>query len=90
MLYQIATRQYHPARGTPAAFIIWSDVVYSSVTKDLLRMIKDNDLGVVPMSPAADNPSTGNQIRVYTWVVHHKNFRKWYTEWRVERAKANL
>lgn len=87
VLYAIATFLYHPARGNPAAVITWSDVQDSHGA--ILHRILDNwkSFGQVYTTPWVENPKTGNQIQVFTWVVVHENFKKWYLDERIERAK---
>lgn len=85
VLYAIATHLYHPARGNPAAFVLWSDVKDSNGEK-LFQAIPDA-FGALYRSTGLENPKTGNLIYIYTWGIDHTAFRKWYVEERVLRAK---
>ena len=97
VLYALATRLYHPSRGSPYAFAQWSDVIEVGSGKE--GVIRSNggklfwritDLfgkGGVLDSKTIENPKTGNYIQVFLWAVPHEEFKKWYIEERVRRAK---
>ncbi len=85
VLYALASRLYHPARGEPAAFFVWSDIIRAS---DLfIFAINKGGFGEVSVSCVAENPKTGNQIEVYTWKINHARFKEWYADERVKRIK---
>jgi hypothetical protein len=83
--YAIATRLYHPSRGDPVAFFVWSDVVKDGQKNTLAQWVQVNTFGIVTVSPVADNPKTGNPIAVFTWSINHKRFKNWYATQRVQR-----
>ena len=88
VLYAIASYFYHPARGSPSAFLMWSDVK-GGRGKDLMDFILkhlqtyDDDLYD---SKLVENPKTSNEIQVYLWLIPHKEFKEWYLRERVRRA----
>jgi hemolysin-activating ACP:hemolysin acyltransferase len=84
VLYAIATRLYHPARGEPAAFIVWSDIVTETTLADVVDTKK---FGKMTTSYCMDNPKTGNPIVVFTWAIYHEPFKAWYSRERVARIK---
>lgn len=86
MLYQIATRLYHPSRGEPAAQIVWSDV-YDDLIHPLTRKIIEAGFGVITRSGAAENPRTGNFIQTHVWNIDHEVFKAWYSDERVRRLR---
>lgn len=81
MLYQIAARLYHPSRGSPCAFIVWSDT-QSGAGQLLEGYITHAGFGALYTTGGADNPHTGNVIRVVTWRVEHEPFKAWYAKQR--------
>lgn len=89
VLYQIAGRLYHPSRGDPIAAFVFSDLAVPEPTNSsrLVRNIEKMSFGKVINSEPIENPKTGNLISVYTWLVDHENFKKWYSEERVRRMK---
>ena len=98
VLYALATRLYHPARGNPAAFVMWSDVYeYVGHNGDVRvtngvnlasAILKDHTpISKLLQSHVVENPLTGNPIRVWLWELDHTQFKKWYIEERVRRAK---
>lgn len=92
VLYALASHLYHPARGTPAAFVIWSDVVPDSNGHKLSRFLNTTWAGMpalcyVTMSKVRENPKTSNPIAIFTWAIPHVAFKAWYVKERVKRAK---
>ncbi len=88
VLYQIASSLYHPSRGNPCAFFVWSDIHEPSTNATkLCRLIDEKGLGLVETSLIHENPRTGNFILVYTWGIHHARFKAWYRKERVKRMK---
>ena len=88
VLYQLGSRLYHPARGLPAAFFVFSDVVDGTGTTasdKLSFFVVKNHLGSVEISQSQENPLTGNMIRVYTWAIDHEKFKVWYADERVKK-----
>lgn len=87
VLYAIATALYHPSRGTPYAFLTWSDAPDSNGEKFASSLEKV--FGAVDLTETdwEENPKTGNHIKVFVWTIPHEDFKKWYIEQRVERAK---
>ena len=93
--YQLATYLYHPARGIPAGFVIWSDI-------DLFKELMDTPgerLAVFlhKLFPEAndslstlceiENPKTGNHVIVYTWAICHEKFKAWWIAERVKKVQ---
>ena len=89
VLYQIASHLYHPARGQPCAFIVWSDIWGELTNSALLRReILDRKYGQVEVSFKAENPRTGNIIQVYVWSVDHAKLKAWYIKQRVAKLRG--
>lgn len=97
VLYAVATRLYHPARGNPAAFLMWSDVcelvgnsgdVRCTNGVNLYSHIRDHKIcsGLLS-SNIVENPLTGNPIRVWLAEINHTAFKNWYRDERVRRAR---
>jgi hypothetical protein len=90
VLYAIAGRLYHPSRGDPCAFFVFSDVVEETSTNSsrLVAKIAELGLGAVGVGPGvAENPKTGNMIVVYTWLIEHILFKEWYAKERVRKLR---
>lgn len=88
VLYAIASRLYHPARGQPAAVLVFSDVVSEETSSStLVKAIYENGLGSVVTSTPTENPKTANIIVVYVWTVVHDKFKAWYSERRVDKLR---
>jgi hypothetical protein len=83
--YSIASHLYHPSRGNPVAFAMWSDLVESNGAK-LAAYLGENFGGITETS-SCENPKTGNEIQVFIWTIPHEEFRKWYKETRISIAK---
>lgn len=87
ILYALAAYLYHPSRGNPAAFVMWSDTDESNGIKlfeAIASRFEDNDLTETDW---AENPKTSNMIKVFLWQIPHEEFKAWYIEQRVIRAK---
>lgn len=83
--FQLASYLYHPAKGTPAEFVVFSDTPNSKghdVSKYLLVFG-----GILVESPWAENSKTGNLIKVFTWQIPHTQFKEWYQNERISRIK---
>jgi hypothetical protein len=87
ILYGIATRLYHPSRGAPAAFVIWSDVATIGSRGEQLATLIGSEFGEPVPREEAENPLTGNRIELYVWTVRHEYFREWYKKERIARLK---
>ena len=87
VLYALGSRLYHPSRGNPCAFFIFSDVADGGDTASsrLCGLIGELKLGSVTMSPLTENPRTGNIIVTYTWAIDHAVFKKYYAKKRSEK-----
>jgi hypothetical protein len=88
MLYAIANYLYHPARGAPAAFVIWSDLhgentrgynLYLEIRKWM------GDRGIM-IQNKMENPKTSNNISFYFWEIPHATFKQWWIGKRMQRA----
>lgn len=85
VLYAIGSRLYHPSRGDPCAFFVFSDVYTDTSADRLQREVTILNLGSVRVSGKAENPHTGNTIVVYTWMKDHERFKAWYSKQRVAK-----
>lgn len=86
--FQIASYLYHPARGAPCAFFVYSDHAEGeTASKKLNSMIYERGWGSITEGPVSENPGTGNLVRVYIWNVCHDKFKTWYRDQRVARLK---
>jgi hypothetical protein len=90
VLYAVAARLYHPSRGQPCAFFVFSDVMDEdgAPSRALVNQINTLGFGSVMYTPPAENPRTGNGVIVYVWTIHHENLKRWYAEKRVEKMKT--
>lgn len=90
VLYAIATNLYHPSKGSPYGAIQWSDLADSNGAQ--LYAVVGHTFKLPPerlnYSSYFDNPKTGNRITIFTWIPDHVEFKKWYVEERVRRAKS--
>jgi hypothetical protein len=92
MLYAIATYLYHPSRGEPGAFLVWSDLSRKGSNGQALHQFLSDELignGYTnqPLEQQAENPATSNEISIWTWTILHDTFKSWYKEERIRRAK---
>ena len=86
VLFALASNLYHPSRGHPAVFVIWSDVEESF--GEQLSIEIHNVFGQRPLeSNSAENPLTGNYIAVYVWQIPHEKFKDWYKKERIRRIE---
>lgn len=88
VLYALASYLYHPSKGTPAVFVIWSDLRESngtSLAKEIEKYF--SKYGRMYATEFAENPKTSNEICVWFWEIPHKEFKEWYVTERIERAK---
>lgn len=88
VLYALAARLYHPSRGDPCAFFVFSDVssVDGTASEELANIVSYNkQFGTITRSPQAENPKTGNHILIYIWTIDHEKFKAWYAKKRVEK-----
>jgi len=85
ILYALATNLYHPSRGTPYAFVMWSDTKESNGQK--LADEIDEEFGFLQQSEWVENPKTANEISIWTWMIPHETFKEWYIQQRVEKAR---
>lgn len=87
VLYAIATQLYHPARGTPYAFVMWSDTEESNGEKLIAFITELFDDNHLTETDWVENPKTSNKIKVFIWEIPHEELKEWYLKMRVERAK---
>lgn len=86
VVYALASKLYHPSRGNPCAFFLWSNIKPNAPERNRLEeFIEKNLLGEVLVSSSAENPRTSNEIVVYVWKIDHLVFKNWYKEQRVKR-----
>lgn len=89
VLFAIGNRFYHPSRGNPPAFAIFSNVTdIETVAHRIAKKIREMGLGDVFCTEPKINPNTGNPIAVWTWGIKHEVFKKWYYETRINKLKA--
>ena len=87
-LYAIASRLYHPSRGNPCAFFVFSDMAeQETASSKLASKVLEMMFGNVHVSRLAENPKTGNMITIFTWKINHEAFKEWYSEERVRKLK---
>lgn len=85
--FAIASRLYHPSRGEPVAYLIWSDLAANTDGTSLNQLsnwMASKGFVSISKSPTAENPRTGNIIVVTTLLIHHEVFKEWYSK---ERAR---
>jgi hypothetical protein len=91
ILYAVANYLYHPARGLPAAFMVWSDLDGDgSRGYNLHKYIKSlefKEMVYHSRMNTMENPKTGNHIAFFIWEFPHEAFREWWKKERVERLK---
>ena len=85
VLYAVASRLYHPSRGSPAAIVVWSDLHNGSASFKLWK--RATSFGTASISDKVENPKTGNIIVLYSWIVDHEKLKTWYIEKRVARLR---
>lgn len=88
VLYALASRLYHPARGNPCAFFVFSDIEDGSVTASHRLMDEIHRLRfgtVIQPKHSEENPRTGNHITVFLWAINHDAFKGWYARQRAAR-----
>lgn len=84
--FALATHFYHPARGNPPAFVMWSNIATEETNGHRFANFM-RPFGEVTESLTALNPKTGNYIRIWTFRIDHEAFKKWWIEERIKRAK---
>ena len=87
VLYALASHLYHPSRGQPAAFVIWSDLPKDSNGSKLCRVLEDFFDEALIVSQGAENPKTSNTIVVFCWCINHVALKEWYVKQRVKKAQ---
>ena len=87
IVFQLASSLYHPAKGRPYEFVIWSDTAKSKGS-DVAKYLGEYE-NTLTESDWAENSKTGNQIKVFVWQIPHAEFRAWYGKQRISRIKAN-
>ena len=91
VLFAIANMFYHPSRGVPPAFVLWSDVAYLDTSSSrLAETIRERKLGDVTMSKISINPITGNHICIWVWTIDHEKFKQFYGEQKILKVKKTL
>lgn len=85
VLYALANYLYHPSRGTPAAFVIWSDTKDSNGVKFNSYLASELQ-NFAPTSQWIENPKTSNEITVWLWAIPHEKLKEWYKQKRIEKA----
>jgi hypothetical protein len=88
ILYQIGAQLYHPSRGIPVAFLLWSGIAGGQgkqATDHLMDALNKHALAYVFTSARADNPKTGNVIQVFTAAIKHETYRACYLKMRADK-----
>jgi hypothetical protein len=88
VLFSVANHFYHPARGEPPAFVMWSNLGDIATNGHRFATRVHTLLGSVAQTGNALNPKTGAVICVWVWTVNHEPFKAWYKEEKVRRLKA--
>jgi hypothetical protein len=88
VLFAIGTNLYHPARGNPVAFLLYSNTVDDKRWPELASTIVSLRLGDVDSTHEALNPKTGNMIYVITWLLNHEVFRSWWNKEKLARLQS--
>ena len=89
ILYALSSRLYHPSRGNPSAFVMWSDTEESNGVK-LANFICDGTTfshGVLLQSGWIENPKTSNDIAVFLWQIPHEQLKTWYKAYKINKIK---
>lgn len=87
VLYSIASYLYHPSRGQPASFVMWSDIMDSNGSL-LYKKIKELFIeSIISYTNFVENPKTSNDIRVWVWEIPHEKFKEWYKNKRIAKIK---
>ena len=93
-LFAVANAFYHPSRGNPPAFCVWSNLDDMTINGGegtnghrLQAAIEKHGFGTVIKSDPALNPNTGNAIAVWTWLIAHEPFKKWYKKKKIEKLQ---
>lgn len=90
-LFAVASSCYHPAKGTPPAFFIMSDLSkQQTATSRFIDKVEELELGLVNCNPSQFNPSTGNLITVWVWGIDHEKFKQFYVDQRLKKIKGQL
>lgn len=85
VMYALGTHLYHPARGNPAAFILFSGIAEGGNASLLAKYISEAFKAVCHCHPyAVENPKTANFINWWMWEIPHDEFKVW---WKAERIK---
>lgn len=91
VIYALACDLYHPSRGSPCAFYMWSGPPEKSNAKGLYdalwKVSSKWKTHPACASNAVENPKTSNVIQVFIWEIPHEEFKAWYIEERVKRVK---
>jgi hypothetical protein len=86
--FALGTSFYHPSRGQPPAFVLWSNIVGEETNGSrFCRFVEKNKFGKVTQSDTALNPKTSNAIGVWTWVIDHEAFKKWWLDQKIARLR---
>lgn len=90
VLFAVGSRLYHPARGSPCAFFMFSDTNNEdgAPSRSLVKAINELGLGSILQTEAVENPRTGNFVIVYVWTIDHERFKAWYAEQRVKKMRT--
>lgn len=87
-LFAIAAYFYHPAHGTPKAFLLWSNLSDQATNGHrLAKAVEEHGFGKVTVSDPALNGKTGNCICIWMWKIKHRAFKKWFLEQKVAKLK---
>jgi hypothetical protein len=87
VLYSVASYLYHPSRGYPAAFVMWSDVASGNGWEFFNKLVEKFPNSFVANTRGVENPRTSNTIYVWIWEIPHEALKKWYLEEKVSRIK---
>ena len=90
VMYAIGTNLYHPSRGQPSAFIMFSGLAEGGNASLLAAYISNTfGCGIVHCHPhAVENPKTANFINWWIWEIPHEEFKVWWKSERIKKIKA--
>lgn len=90
-LFVIANHFYHPSRGQPPAFVLYSNIMdhdRATSSSRFTEVVAKLGMGVITRTPSALNPKTGNPIVAWIWTIDHEKLKTWYQSKRVEKLRS--
>lgn len=82
------TARMYPNKWKAFRFLVFSHrSSYFQVCNAICEYIKENKLGKIVLTEAANNPNSGNDIKIYIWQVDWEPLLAWEKEWELKTAK---